>query len=123
MSEDQKLPCDVFLPPATIIRKGCDLHTLMVALDERTKWAAEDCRFNDAASSIRELFSIPSAAPVMQSIAPIAVTVTGEDYSYEGTLVGVITKSNGKVRYVVEERGRLFVQSAKQLGREEGWRP
>ena len=33
----EKLPCDVLLPPATIIRKGCDISTLMAALEVRER--------------------------------------------------------------------------------------
>jgi len=31
--EDYKLPCDVHLPPATVIRAGCDLSTLKLAME------------------------------------------------------------------------------------------
>lgn len=31
------LPCDVLLPPATIIRKGTRLSVLLTALDQREK--------------------------------------------------------------------------------------
>lgn len=38
------------------------------------------------------------------------------DYTYEGIIVGVITKLSGKVRYVVEDyRGLLFIFNRKQL--------
>lgn len=32
---DFKLPCDVLLPPATVIREGCKLTTLLTALRVR----------------------------------------------------------------------------------------
>lgn len=51
------LPCDVFLPPRTVIRKGCDLATLMTGINARREWRPEDCRFNDPSyqSPIRDL--------------------------------------------------------------------
>ena len=33
--EDYKIPCDVMLPPATRIKRGCSLNTLMVAMAQR----------------------------------------------------------------------------------------
>jgi hypothetical protein len=41
------LPCDVLLPPATIVRKGCELATLMAALKHRSTWAPSENRFDD----------------------------------------------------------------------------
>ena len=32
---DEPLICDVMLPPATIIKRGCDLRTLLVAINQR----------------------------------------------------------------------------------------
>ena len=32
---NEKLICDVLLPPATIIKRGCDLRTLLVAINQR----------------------------------------------------------------------------------------
>lgn len=43
------------------------------------------------------------------------VTVVGEDFSYEATCLCSFTKLNGKVRYIVEDRGRLFIQRESQL--------
>ena len=43
--------------------------------------------------------------------------VTG-DYHYEGTIVAVVVKRNGEVRYVVEAdhpAGMLMIHSGKQL--------
>lgn len=34
---DMKMPCDVRLPPATIIRKGCTFQTLLTGINQRTK--------------------------------------------------------------------------------------
>lgn len=33
--EDYKIPCDVMLPPATRIKRGCSLNTLMAAMAQR----------------------------------------------------------------------------------------
>lgn len=41
------LPCDVLLPPATIIRKGCDLGVLMSAFKNREGLAHSLNRFDD----------------------------------------------------------------------------
>ena len=43
------------------------------------------------------------------------VTVIGEDFTYEAICLCAFPKSNGKVRYIVEDRGRLFVQRESQL--------
>lgn len=45
----------------------------------------------------------------------LPVTVRGEDFSYEATCLCSFPKKNGKVRYVVEDRGRLFIQRSEQL--------
>ena len=40
----------------------------------------------------------------------------GGDYQYEGTIVGVIRKLSGAIRYVIEDsRGLLFIMNEKQL--------
>ncbi len=43
------------------------------------------------------------------------VTVIGEDFSYEAICLCAFPKTNGKVRYIVEDRGRLFIQRESQL--------
>lgn len=43
------------------------------------------------------------------------VTVIGEDFTYEAICLCAFPKSNGKVRYIVEDRGRLFIQRESQL--------
>ena len=52
------------------------------------------------------------------------VTVTANDYSYQGWLAGLAIKQSGAIRYVVEDDcGRLFIHNASQLGKQEGWVP
>ncbi|MBO0719048.1 MAG: hypothetical protein J2P55_17195 [Rhizobiales bacterium] len=51
------IPCDVILPPATIIRKGCSYDTLLVALRERAGRPPEDCRFNEPNEAVRRAWS------------------------------------------------------------------
>jgi hypothetical protein len=64
------------------------------------------------------------AATYLQTTETVHVTVTGSDYTYSGTLAGIAIKRNGEIRYVVEaDDGSLFVHSAKQLGKDEGWLP
>lgn len=41
--------------------------------------------------------------------------VRGEDFTYQATCLCSFPKSNGKVRYIVEDRGRLFVQRPDQV--------
>lgn len=41
--------------------------------------------------------------------------VTGEDFSYQATCLCSFPKTNGKIRYIVEDRGRLFIQRREQL--------
>lgn len=43
------------------------------------------------------------------------VTVIGEDFTYEATCLCSLPKSNGKIRYIVEDRGRLFIQREEQI--------
>lgn len=44
------------------------------------------------------------------------VLVRGEDFEpYEGVIVSIVRKLNGKPRIVVEDRGRLFIQRPNQL--------
>lgn len=33
--DDEVLPCDVLVPPATLIKKGCKVSTLLCALEAR----------------------------------------------------------------------------------------
>ena len=47
---DVKLPCDVLLPPNTIIRKGCSVTTLMLALFQRTHFPEADTVLDRRAS-------------------------------------------------------------------------
>jgi hypothetical protein len=42
---DRKLPCDVMLPPRTILRKGVSVDTLMIALERRDGWPDTSTRF------------------------------------------------------------------------------
>lgn len=44
------------------------------------------------------------------------VKKTSGDYIYEGTIVGIVCKLNGTIRYVVEDnRGLLFIFNEAQL--------
>lgn len=44
------------------------------------------------------------------------VSKQGGDYSFDGWVVGIITKRSGEVRYIVEdERGLLFIFNRKNL--------
>ena len=47
------LPCDVMLPPATVIRKGCHLGALMTGLNARIGRSDDDNRFDNPADNIR----------------------------------------------------------------------
>jgi hypothetical protein len=108
------LPCDVMLPPATLIRKGCGLDVLMAGMNGRIGRVAEENRFNDPALAAKGL------APV--SVMPLHVI--GSDYEYDGTLRGIAVKVSGAVRYIIEDDNRrLFIHSAKQIGVSEGWLP
>jgi hypothetical protein len=61
---------------------------------------------------------------ILEVTPPMRVTVTGNDYIYQGWLAGLVIKRNGAIRYVVEDdNGRLFIHNAKQLGKQEGWVP
>lgn len=44
------------------------------------------------------------------------VEKTGGDYTYQGEIIGVITKKSGAVRYIVEnDMGMLFIFNGTQL--------
>ena len=114
------LPCDVMLPPATVIRKGCEFSTLMVAFKARALNPAETNRFDDPSRASRAS-RLSEASDVFRNVT---VVVTGRDYRYEGRLAGVAWKVSGVMRYVVEDdHGRLFIHNADQLGEAEGWVP
>lgn len=42
----EQIPCDVMLPPATVIHRGCDLGTLMTGLKAREGYSPEDTSFH-----------------------------------------------------------------------------
>ncbi len=107
------LPCDVMVPPATVIHKGCDLSVLFTAFKARAERTPEENRFVDVTSIL------PS-----RRHAETNVTVTATDYSYTGRLAGLAWKKSGALRYVVEDgSGRLFIHNAKQIDRPDGWMP
>ena len=61
---------------------------------------------------------------MLQVDPPVRLTVTGNDYSYEGWVAGVVIKRSGAIRYVIEDdNGRLFIHNATQIGKTEGWLP
>jgi hypothetical protein len=43
------------------------------------------------------------------------VLVKGEDFEYEAMCLCSFPKSSGKIRYIVEDHGRIFVQRKEQL--------
>jgi hypothetical protein len=43
------------------------------------------------------------------------VTVRGEDFTYKAYCLCAFPKRNGKVRYIVEDNGRLFIQREEQI--------
>jgi hypothetical protein len=53
-------------------------------------------------------------APLACRIIDKPVLVRGEDFSYWAQCLYEFTKTNGKRRYLVEQDGRLFVQSPNQ---------
>lgn len=64
------------------------------------------------------------SAAVLHMTEIIKLTVKGRDYEYEGYLAGIATKRSGAIRYIVEDdHGRLFIHSAEQIGKHEGWMP
>lgn len=67
---------------------------------------------------------MPLAASIKLAAMFLPVHITANDYEYDGYLAAVFRKRSGAVRYIVEDdKGRLFVHNAKQLGVEEGWWP
>jgi hypothetical protein len=111
-----KLPCDVMLPPATVMRKGVTLDVLMTAFRVRAELPPEENRFDDPSK-----FSSPLNTPTTFAVP---VEVNGADYSYKGAVIGVARKTSGVLRYVVEDHnGRLFIHNARQIGMAEGWAP
>jgi hypothetical protein len=108
-----RLPCDVMIPPAVTLAKGCPLQLLINALEMRAKFPDEENRFSD-----------PGFTPKAKPLPAIEVAVEAVDYSYAGTLVGIAFKRSGRIRYIVEDlEGRLFVHNASQINKPEGWLP
>jgi hypothetical protein len=112
MTEPFTLPCDVMVPPATVIPKGAPLEALLEAACAAGAAEGPDTRFNDP------------AAPAVHQLPEMPVQVDCSDYQYEGHLVGVAFKRAGGVRFVVEDTlGRLAFHRADQIGKPEGWLP
>jgi hypothetical protein len=112
------LPCDVLLPPFTVVRKGTQFDTLLVALKAREACPADASVLADPSRASRLL----AASDVFRDGLP--VTVTSRDYSYTGRLAGIAWKASGALRYIVEdEHGRLFIHNSEQIGKDEGWVP
>lgn len=108
------LPCDVMLPPCTVIRKGCDYAALLAGITARTSFPPEQCRFDDPGE--RRTFGLLSG--------DYPIRVRAADYSYDGRLAAVVVKNSGAIRYVVEDQNRrLFIHNAAQIGVTEGWIP
>jgi hypothetical protein len=51
------IPCDVILPPATILRKGVPYETLFTALRVRAGRSHEDTRFDHPFEAVRRAWS------------------------------------------------------------------
>jgi hypothetical protein len=47
VNHDDVLPCDVMLPPNTIIRRGCKLSTLLEAMAHRREQLPDKTTFSD----------------------------------------------------------------------------
>lgn len=65
-SADEKLPCDVHLPPVTIIRKGCSYNTLMLAIAQRSNWEPTETVFRDRPTEVSD--DLPQAAAVQEAL-------------------------------------------------------
>lgn len=62
--KEEALPCDVLLPPCTIIRKGCGFDTLRVAISQRAKEGWENSfnrKFELLAALARDAAPWPAA--------------------------------------------------------------
>lgn len=64
------LPCDVFLPPATVIRRGCDISVLMAALRQR-----EGRSFEDTSIPPEDQRALAATAVERQRCADIALAI------------------------------------------------
>jgi len=69
----------------------------------------------DHVESGDESYMVPHLFPEGFEWINQPVTVRGEDFSYEATCLCSFPKSSGKVRYIVEDNGRLFIQRKEQL--------
>lgn len=108
----ETLPCDVMLPPATVIRKGCDPALLTTAIHARIGRDHEQLRFDE-----------PRSRMALEETRA-AVQVVGGDYAYEGIVIGAVRKATGQIRYVVEDANhRLFIHNHDQIQKPEGWLP
>lgn len=69
--DEMRLPCDVRLPPATLIGAGCSLSTLMLALDARRE--AGVVHFKDADTPVPEYWQTMNKALARQCLPSVEV--------------------------------------------------
>lgn len=132
------LPCDVLLAPATIIRRGCEFHTLLEALSHREDCPAADVVFSgDPMEAITtalaaEKFTITRlrvngfqwGLMLIPAAGAAVVHVTTPEREYDGTVKGLAVKLTGGLRYVVEcIDGVASIHTAAEIGQNEGWLP
>ena len=57
---DERIPCDVILPPATKIKRGCSFNTLLVAMKQREKLPPAQRVFTDDALKAQQAEQEPA---------------------------------------------------------------
>lgn len=103
-----------------------------IILVEPQKWAVEVMWSGDGGDIIADFSTYEYALVFIHGVwtglgrtgylrASKSVKVQANDYSYDGFIVSRFEKRGGQTRYVVEDdRGRLFIHNAKQLGLDVG---
>lgn len=127
-----ELPCDVALPPRTILRKGVSVETLLIALKQREHYPDDARQFAtfgfppvsgrpkvDVRAFVASLSSVDEGAKLREDGFQVGDEVEKRSgYEFPGTIVARFRTSAGALRYVVEHdisRGMLHIFSGEQL--------
>lgn len=79
------------------------------AVEVRTRIYYEHVKDGD------ESFNVPHEFPAGFTWYNMPATVRGDDFEYKANVLCSFPKSSGKIRYVVEDAGRLFIQKSTQI--------
>lgn len=135
--EVERVPCDVLIAPATVIRQGCELRVMLAAIDARRSAHPDDCRFDDikaAKKAARDIIAGDAfdlgrlnvnGMPWGFMLLPTAkepVPVAGPEFA--GMVRGLAVKARDGLRYLVtDDKGTNWILTAAEIGKSDGWLP